>query len=253
MRSSIFLNHQSPKLIYLKNLFFLVSLITSTSMLTAQERLPLKGKLKCDLDDLEGIYVINKSTEATVTTTRGGYFTISAKINDTIIFSAVNIIAKNIVLEEADVKSELLIVPVDKYVHELDELVIIDYSYINAESLGLVPIGQKQYTPGERRVYTATNGVDGIFNAISGRTKMLKKANETAKKEALMEKINYIYTEEELITKFHIPKEYLKGFVFYLVEDANFARALKSKNYTMARFLMSGLSNKYLELIKNEK
>lgn len=222
-------------------------------MLTAQERLPLRGKLKCDLDDLEGIYVINKSTEAAVTTTRGGYFTISAKINDTIIFSAVNIIAKNIVLEEADVKSELLIVPVDKYVHELDELVIIDYSYINAESLGLVPIGQKQYTPGERRVYTATNGVDGIFNAISGRTKMLKKANETAKKEALMEKINYIYTEEELITKFHIPKEYLKGFVFYLVEDANFARALKSKNYTMARFLMSGLSNKYLELIKNEK
>ncbi|MCO6147102.1 hypothetical protein [Flavobacterium sp. NRK1] len=237
----------------MKNLFFLVSLITSTSMLTAQERLPLKGKLKCDLDDLEGIYVINKATEATVTTTRGGYFTISAKINDTIIFSAVNIIAKNIVLEEADVKSELLIVPVDKYVHELDELVIIDYSYINAESLGLVPIGQKQYTPGERRVYTATNGVDGIFNAISGRTKMLKKANETAKKEALMEKINYIYTEEELITKFHIPKEYLKGFVFYLVEDANFARALKSKNYTMSRFLMSGLSNKYLELIKNEK
>jgi hypothetical protein len=222
-------------------------------MLTAQERLPLRGKLKCDLDDLEGMYVINKSTEATVTTTRGGYFTISAKINDTIIFSAVNIIAKNIVLEEADVKSELLIVPVDKYVHDLVELVIIYYSYINAESLGLVPIGQKQYTPGERRVYTATNGVDGIFNAISGRTKMLKKANETAKKEALMEKINYIYTEEELITKFHIPKEYLKGFVFYLVEDANFARALKSKNYTMARFLMSGLSNKYLELIKNEK
>ncbi len=248
-----FFNHQSPKLTYLKNLFFLVSFITSTSMLTAQDRTPLQGKLKCDLDDLEGIYVINKSTEATVTTTRGGYFTIPAKVNDTIIFSAVNIIARNMVLEEADVKSELLIVPVDKYVHELDELVIIDYSYINAESLGLVPRGQKQYTPGERRVYTATNGVDGIFNAFSGRTKMLKKANETAKKEVLIDKIDYIYTEEELITKFHIPKEYLRGFVFYLVEDANFARAIKNKNDTMARFLISGLSIRYLELIKDEK
>lgn len=233
--------------------------MAASSVLSAQGRSPLNGKIKSDTDDLEGIYVINKSADLSVTTTRGGYFTIPAKVNDTIIFSAVNIVAKEIVLEKADVELPLLIVPVEKYVRELDELVIVDYSHINAESLGLVPKGQTKYTPTEKRVLTAGSskmnpmGLDPLFNALSGRTKMLEKANETAKKEVLMEKIDYIYTEEELITKFHIPKEYVRGFVYYLVEDANFARALRDKNETMAKFLMSGLSGKYLELLKDEK
>jgi len=249
----LFLNHQSPKLTHLKNLFFLFALITSTT-LTAQERTPLKGKIKSDAEDLEGVYVINKTADASVTTTRGGYFTINAKVNDTIIFSAVNIIAKNITIEEEDMKQELFIVPVDKYVHKLDELVIIDYSNrINAETLGLVPRGQKQLTMSEKRVFTSRDGVDGVINLFSGRTKMLEKADETAKKISVMDKIDYIYTEEDLVTKFHIPKEYVKGFVFFLAEDANFARALKDKNETMAKFLMSGLSGKFLELIKDEK
>lgn len=245
--------YQSPKLTYLKNLFFLVS-IAASSVLTAQERAPLNGKIKSDTEDLEGIYIINKTADLSVTTARGGYFTIPAKATDTLIVSAVNIVAQSIELKEEDVKSVLFIIPVEKYVRELDELIIIDYSNrINAETLGLVPVGQKKLTPTEKRVYTATQGVDGVFNAISGRTAMLKKANETAKKEEIMAKINYIYTEEELITKFNIPKEYVRGFVYFIVEDPNFARALTDMNETMARFLMAGLSGKYLELIKDEK
>jgi len=250
--------HHSPKLTHLKNLFFLVSFAAST-MLSAQERSPLNGKIKSDTEELEGIYIINKNADLSVTTTRGGYFTIPAKVNDTIIISAVSIVGKQITLEEADVKSTLLIVPVEKFVHQLEELIIVDYSHINAESLGLVPKGQKKYTPTEKRLLTASSsqmnpmGLDPLFNALSGRTKMLKKANETAKKEDLMARIDYIYTEEELITKFNIPKEYVRGFVYYVVEDANFSRAIKNKNETMARFLMSGLSGKYLELIKDEK
>lgn len=241
----------------MKNLFFLVS-VAATSLLTAQERVSVNGKIKSDAEDLEGIYVINKTADNSVTTTRGGYFTIPARANDTIIFSAINIVAKEITLEEEDVKSTLLIVPVEKYVHHLEELIIVDYSYINAESLGLVPKGQKKYTPTEKRLLTASSskmnpmGLDPVINALTGRTKMLKKANETAEKENLMEKINYIYSEEELVTKFNIPLEYVRGFVYYLVEDANFARAIKNKNDTMARFLMSGLSRKYLQLIKDE-
>jgi hypothetical protein len=234
-------------------LFFLFTLVTS-SIITAQERIPLKGKIKSDAEDLEGIYVINKTADASVTTTRGGYFTITAKVNDTIIFSAVNIIAKNITLEDSDFKQELLLVPVEKYVHKLDELIIVDYSNrINAETLGLVPKGQKQLTMSEKRVYTSRNGMDGMLNLFSGRTKMLEKADETAKKISVMEKIDYIYTEDDLIDKFHIPKEYVRGFVFFLAEDANFARALKDKNEIMAKFLISGLSGKFLELIKDEK
>jgi hypothetical protein len=45
----------------------------------------------------------------------------------------------------------------------------------------------------------------------------------------------------------------VRGFIFFLVEDANFARAIKDKNNMMAKFLMSGLAGKYLKLINDEK
>lgn len=248
----VFLNHQSSKSILLKNLFFIISLFL-TSVLYAQERKPFKGKVTSDFDDLEGIYVINKTADLSVTTLRGGYFAIDAKVKDTIIFSSMQFVAREVVLEQVDIESELFFVPLEKYTRELDELIIVDYRHINAESLGLVPKGQKQYTPAEKKLFTATNGIDGLFNALSGRTKMLKKAVEVSKKEQIMEKIDYIYTEEQLITQFKIPKEYVRGFVFFVSEDANFARAIQEKNNTMAKFLISGLSVKYLELIKDEK
>lgn len=219
--------------------------------LSAQERTPLKGKITSDASDLEGIYVINKTTETTVATTKGGYFTINARAKDTLIFSAIQFIAKQMVVEQENIDAELFFVPLETMVRSLDE-VIIAKSDITSESLGLVPKGQKKYTPGERKVFTATNGVDGLFNAISGRTKMLKKAAEYEKKEIFMDKINYIYTEEDIITQFKIPQEYVRGFVYFIADDPDFAAAIKSKNDAMAKFLMSKLAVQYLEII-NEK
>lgn len=222
---------------------------------SAQERKPLSGKVTSNFDTLDGIYVINKSSEASVTTTRGGYFTINAQVNDTLIFSALQFEAKDVVVKETDFCDNLFFVPLQTFNHELDELIIIDYSYINAESLGLVPVGQEQFTPAERKLATASKsrmnplGLDPLINVFSGRTAMLKKAAETEKKEDLMQKINYIYTEDDLVTKFKIPLDYVRGFVFYIVENKNFANAIKAKNENMAKFLMAGLAQKYIALL----
>jgi hypothetical protein len=215
------------------------------------QRTPINGKITSEADDLEGIYVINKTADITVATSLGGYFTIDVQPKDTLIFSAIQFIAREVVVEQANIDADLFFVKLETLVRNLDEVVIAK-SNITSESLGLVPKGQKRYTPGERKVYTATQGIDGIFNALSGRTKMVKKAAEYEKKELLMEKINYIYTEEDIITTFSIPKEYVRGFVFYIVEDKQFAAAIKNKNDNMAKLLMSGLAVKYLGII-NEK
>jgi hypothetical protein len=226
-----------------------------SSALFAQQRSPLSGKVTSDFDTLEGIYVINKSTETSVSTTRGGYFTINARVGDTLIFSALQFEARDIVVHENDFCNDLLFVPLATSNHELDELVIIDYSHINAESLGLVPRGQKQYTPAERKAATASSfkmnpmGLDPLINMFSGRSAMLKKAAEIEKMEDLMQKINYIYTEDELVRKLKIPLDYVKGFVFYIVENKHFANAIRSKNENMAKFLLAGLADKYIALL----
>lgn len=235
-------------------LIFFIAVVSASCF--AQERKPLNGKVTSDFDTLEGIYVINKTADKSVTTTRGGYFTINAQVNDTLIFSALQFVAKDVVVKEADFSDNLFFVPLDVLNHELNELVIIDYSYINSESLGVAPAGQERFTPAERRLATASRGrmnplgLDPIFNAFSGRTAMLQKAADVEKKEDLMQKINYIYTQDDLVNKFKIPLDYVQGFIFYIVENKYFANAIKDKNENMAKFLLAGLAEKYTALLK---
>ena len=230
----------------------------STAIGFAQERRPLNGKVVSDFDGLEGIYVINRTSKMETTTTRGGYFTINAAVNDTLIFSAIQFKALDVPLTPELVAKELLFVPLEPLARELSELIITDYSYINSVSLGLVPAGQTQYTPAERRLNTASNwrmnplGLDPIINAFSGRTKMLMDAADVEKKYDLMEKIAYIYTEEDIVSKLKIPLDYVQGFIYYAVENKYFAKAIAEKNHEMARFMITGLAGKYLLLLKDD-
>jgi hypothetical protein len=218
----------------------------------SQERKQLNGKITSDAEDLEGVYVINRTADVTVATTPGGYFTINAGVSDTLVFSAIQFVAKELIVNERHFTNDLFFVPLEPLVQSLDEAVVTN-STITSESLGIVPKGQKRYTPGESKVYTATQGVDGLINAISGRRKEVKKAAEYEKKELLMEKINYIYTEEDIVNELNIPQEHVKGLIFYAVQDKEFAETLKQKNNAMAKFHMSRIATEYLELIKEEK
>lgn len=238
----------------MKNLFFLftVLFVASPSFAQEEERKPLKGKIKSQADELEGIYVINKNSEASVTTQPGGYFTIMAKPKDTLIFSAIQVKDKRVVVEKENIGEDLFFVELEPMVNMLNEVVIENYNHITAESLGIVPKGQKRYTPAERKLFTASNGIDGIINSLNGKKKALKKGIEYEKKEMLMAKINYIYDTDDIVKEFKIPEEYVGGFIYYIVEDEHFANAIKAKNNTMAKFLMNGLSVKYLGLLRED-
>lgn len=238
----------------MKKLFFLLTIlfITSPSFAQEEERKPLKGKIKSQTEDLEGIYIINKNTEASVVTQQGGYFTIMAKPEDTLIFSAIQVNDKQVVVEKEHISENLFFVELEPAINMLNEVVIENYGHITAESLGIVPKGQKRYTPAERKLFTASNGLDGLINSINGKKKALKKGIEYEKKEMLMAKINYIYEVEDIVKEFKIPEDYVGGFIYYIVEDEQFAAAVKSKNNTMAKFLMSRLSVKYRDILKED-
>lgn len=231
----------------------------ATVLMFAQQRTPLNGKVTSDFDDLEGIYVINKTADTSVLTSRGGYFNIRAEVNDTLIFSSLQFEAKTSVVAKDDFGPDLFFVPLEVLHRELSELVIIDYSHINAESLGLVPQGQQQYTPAEKKLATASKfkmnplGLDPVINMFSGRTAMLQKAADTEKKQGLMEKISYIYTEQDIMQQLKIPEAYVRGFVFYIVENKYFINAIIANDLNMAKFLMSGLAEKYLGLLNENE
>jgi hypothetical protein len=58
-----------------------------------------------------------------------------------------------------------------------------------------------------------------------------------------------LYEAEYFVETLKIPKDFVKGFQYFIVEDAKFAEALKAKNKTMATFIMNELAVTYKDLI----
>ena len=236
---------------------FFVLVVTNV---LAQEtvRTKLNGKIIAELNDLEGIYVLNLKTEISVVTEKGGFFTIEAIPGDTLLFSYMQLKGIRIGLEQKHFQKELFFVKMEPMINQLPEVVVRTYYNINAVSLGIVPSGIKHYTPAERKYATASSsklnpmGLDPLLNLISGRTAMLKKDIEVEKKEFYIQQIENMFEKNHFVDQLKIPVEYIKGFEYYIVENTKFTAILDSKNKTMTDFLMGELVIKYNEIIACE-
>ena len=244
----------------IKKLLFLFFLFPILSW--SQNDTLFKGKIVSESNYLEDIHIINVSKKIGVLSGRGGYFKIFATENDTLMFSAVHLKGYQRVVTLQDFKKELVFIPMEIFENQLAGVTLTKYKNINAESLGIVPKGQRTYTPAERKLVTAGDfkwyspllipvggmSVDGLVNAISGRTAMLRKELVIEGKEMLQEKTTSIFTKEYMMNTLHIPEDYVEGFLFYVVEDARFTTEMKRDNKTMATFILSQLADEYLKL-----
>lgn len=203
---------------------------------------------------VNSVNIINNTTQVTTVSDSDGRFSIAVSEGDVLVFSAVNLEPLKRRISAEDLNLSLLIIKMDAKEIELKEVVVNENYGITAENLGIVPHGQKTYTPAERKVYTATStSVDKILNSISGRTAMLKKEVNVEKKEALFRKIEYLFDENYYTERLKIPADDIKGFQLYCVDDADFAVSLNTKNKTMSMFLITDLARKYLIILENEK
>ena len=229
----------------------------------AQNDSIVKGKIIVETNDNDGVTIINLANKNSTISENGGYFKIKAKVNDTIMFSAIHLEARKIVITKKDFGPNLLFIKLKIHTKHIKEIMITNGDGINAESLGLVKKGQKQYTPAERRLKTASAldgqwglntafSIDPLFNWLSGRTKQLKKELEVERKEFLQEKIINNFERDYIIQILKIPDEYVDGYIFYVVEDQTLVDALKAKNKTMVSFRLSYLATDYLKLKENE-
>lgn len=203
---------------------------------------------------VEGISIINNNSQVSTVSDKEGRFSIVAKEGDVVVFSAVNLDPVKRRITAEDLGQALLVIKMAAKEVELKEVIVNENANITAENLGIIPYGQKKYTPAERKVYTATStSVDNLLNAISGRTTMLKKEVNVEKKEALFRKIEYLFDEDYYTNRLRIPLADIKGFQLYCVDDAEFAVSLNTKNKTMSMFLITELARKYLIILENEK
>ena len=232
----------------------------------SQELFLLKGKITSQIKELNEVIVTNLRSDSNTATDTNGNFSIFVKVGDTLQFSSLQIITKKVVIDENEASKKLYVTNVEAKVIPLEEVEIKQYPNINAVSLGILQRPAKTYTPAERRLKTASDldptasvglmaggsiGLDPIINAITGRTAILRKEVGIEKKEFLLKKIEYMFKEEYFLENLKIPKDYLRGFWYYAVEDPKLVSALNAKNKITARFIFSDLATKYLEILKN--
>lgn len=225
-------------------------LLTVTLPAQAQDRKNLQGRIIASGNPARDIFVINKNTGIEVKSAADGSFTLPVKTGDRLTAYSSSTKVREFAVTAYTLTQNPYILEVDPAGTELQEVVVTG---ITSESLGLVPKNQEQFTPAEQKLATAGSprmnpmGLDPVINAISGRTKMLKKALEAEHKELLAQKINNLFTDNEL-AGFGLPKETARGFIFYIVEDTRLTDAVKANNNEMVRLLLMELAEKYAKL-----
>lgn len=197
-----------------------------------------KGKI-VNIKDAEDVYIQNLNTKQSVYPYKGGYFTIKASRGDTLIFAGVSIIGKRYLIKDSDLNKGLNFVSLKATSEKLEEL-FIDRT-ITAKSLG-IPTGYVP-TPEERRLITATSSaggiipIDAIINAISGRTKMLKRAVMYQRERSGVDKLVNKFAVNFYTDVLKIPEEYIEAYGYYLQKDKEVKDAAERSDLTLLRFL----------------
>lgn len=229
------------------NLIVLFVFLGQCQLLSAQTNVEkiMIGTVVCDAAKLEGISVINCMNKMMAVTDKDGCFSIQAKEGDILNFSGIDYKYLKRYVYKYEYKQGSMEVDMIFNSVELDEVIIRKDANITAENLGIIPRGQIKFTPQQRKLYSNSGGVQGLYSFLSGEKDMLKKNVEAEKKEILMKKLEYMFADKYYIKTLKIPEELIRGFQYYCVEDSKFATSLNGKNKSMCMFLMTDLASVY--------
>ncbi len=207
----------------------------------------LDGRILNDTNEVSGVHILNTTTKRATISDARGFFSIEVQLNDTLLFSAVQFKKKELVVTKSILESTQIQVPMEDILTELDEVVVgphkltgdlkkdIDEvpAQITAFSLGLPNAHAKRLTQSERLLREASFGkfsvglltavpLNPIINAISGRTKKLKKRVAREKKAAQTSRVRNFYPDSLFMKELKIPKAKIPDFMFYCEVDPNF-------------------------------
>ena len=203
----------------------------------------LQGKVLNKGQGVSDVHVMNTSRSRATITNETGDFNIGINLGDTLLFSAVQFKRKTIVISGAMLESLSIVVPLEEFVNELDEVILRPYDLsgdlsrdmgqmktdgvVTASTLGLPNAYVNPLTQAERMKHEATTGgglvpLNPILNAISGRTKYLKKRIATENQYARTARVRAFYPDSLFVIELYIPESKIDDFMFYCEADFAF-------------------------------
>ena len=213
----------------------------------------LRLQVLVDTVAVEKVNVLNLRNNKMVATDKKGSCTIAVKLGDILVITAVNLETRRHEITAEEFDSAAAIQKMSYRITPLEEVNVNENANVNETSLGIVAANQKKYTPATRKLRTAQTGfLDPLLNKMSGRTSDLKKQVTIEQKEKLLLKLDGLYEEKYYTDVLKIAPDAIPGFQYYLIDDPEFARALKDKNKTLTMFYVKRLALNYNEILLRE-
>ncbi|WP_247656710.1 hypothetical protein [Maribacter sp. MMG018] len=227
----------------MRSRFLLVFLFPMAILAQTNAVKDIEGRVHSKDGDVAATHVLNITTDRASITDINGFFSIPVRVNDTLVFSAVQFKKKTIVVTPDIFASTMLSVPLEDALEQLDEVVVTPYNLsgdltkdlggleiepvVTASTLGLPNAYVKIPTKAERELFEATSGgglipLTPILNKISGRTKMLKKRVERNNLYSRTARVRAYYPDSLYRTKLKIPKGKTDDFFYFCEVDPRF-------------------------------
>lgn len=232
-------------------------LIFITSTISAQDNAVIIEGLVIASGDVDGIHVINKTSNTFATTGAQGEFSISSKVNDTLVFSSIKYKILALKISPETILEQKIIVQLEDQVNVLDEVVVgkilsgdLNMDVQNTEidkpidfyDVGIPGYKGKPKTQSERRLHEADAGkmipyvglgmavnFHKLMNAITGRTKMLKERVRLESNDVLMYQMKAQFSED-LFATYPLDEPLRMEFFYYCTEEEDFEARCKDKS-----------------------
>ena len=247
-----------------KNLILILFLCFAKTFVLAQKN--IQGIIKVENASAEGIHVTNLVSEKATITNEKGEFWLDVKEDDLLVFSAVHLNYWRKSITSNDLQNGFIQIEMSLKDIKLEEVVVTEYTKINAQDLGIINYTPKIYTPAERKlrptkmtkldwmgVLTGKIPLDPAIYWITGRTKILKGELGIEKKELLLKKLNDWYENEFYVNQLNIPEEYTEGFKVFVVYDEDFINYLNSNDKINGGLCIAKLGNEFLTYLKEHE
>ena len=236
----------------LKSIGFIVLLCQCGNMYS--QRVSLEGKITAEVDvDIEGINILNLSSNKGTVTDTNGEFWIAVALNDTLSISAIHIQATSLVIGDEQIITKKIAINLSEKMNELaavtlrrsltgyigsDANIIHTNDPITATSIGLPNADLKKIPKTQRLLSAANSGpVDALVNMISGRTKMLKKRVEFEKTYQLTLSLLDKFPETYFTDALKIEKFKVYSFIFYCEDDPDYQKTMRGNSMMIIEFL----------------
>lgn len=259
----------------MKNSYFILFLFLG-SFLQAQtfSTKSVKGRVVAEGKDVTGVTIQNISSKRATITNIQGDFSIAVRLNDTLVFSAVQFKRKVLPITKDVLDANFITVPLEEFVNELRGVVLNPYNLsgsldsdlgtltlakdVSAEALGLPNAHRKIPTQSERKLQQATFGkfnigmifsppLDPIINAITGRTKMLKNRVKIDETYARTQRVQNFYVDSIFMVDLKIPQNKIPDFMYFCEVDEEFQTTVDTHDKLKIWEFLIQKSNVYRE------